>query len=128
PTPAQNSIAPPPPRPFDPSHAHVDWSVTDTGGGATSAEVRRAFAHANGAWSACYRDSLRMSGQRVEGSGVLHVITDEIGNVVSAKLAGFSLPGVERCIASSSSVRIDGVDTGNAWADVRLVFRAGAPE
>jgi hypothetical protein len=32
------------------------------------------------------------------------------------------MPGVKNCIASASRVKVDGVDTGDAWADVQLSF------
>jgi hypothetical protein len=53
----------------------------------------------------------------------MHVVTDESGNVVGAHLNGFDqMPGVKNCIANASHVKVDGVDTGDAWADVQLSF------
>jgi eukaryotic-like serine/threonine-protein kinase len=113
-----------PPRPFDPAEARVDWLVASTGGGATATEVRRALARSSRAWNACYQNAIRTGGQRVEGSGVLHITTDDDGNVVQANVMGFTLPNVGPCIAAAASVRVGGVDTGSAWADIRLTFRA----
>ncbi|MGD0525506.1 MAG: protein kinase [Polyangiaceae bacterium] len=122
PTATQAAPAPPP---FDPSHAHVDWSVAGAGGGATPGAVQRAVSRVAGAWTQCYRSALGQRSQRIEGSGVLHMATDEAGNVVSAQVRGIdALPGVKGCIAGSARVRIDGVDTGDSWADIALSFRA----
>ena len=124
------TTAPPTPaaRPFDPARGRVDWSVGATGGGATASEVRRALARVSGAWSGCYQNALRSAGQRMEGVGTLRITTDDDGNVVQARLSGFGLAGVGACIAASSNVHIDGVDTGSAWADVKLTFRVESTE
>ena len=115
--------AAPAPAPFDPSHAHVQWSVSGAGGGATASAVQRAFSRKAGAWTQCYRNALERRAERIEGSAVLHVVTDESGNVVGAHLNGFDqMPGVKNCIANASHVKIDGVDTGDAWADMQLGF------
>jgi serine/threonine-protein kinase len=118
----------PPTRVFDPSRARVTWSVAATGGGATVNDVRRSLTRASGAWNTCYQNALRTAGQRVEGSATLHIATDEEGNVIQATVTGFALSGAETCIAASARVRIAGVDTGSAWADVKLAFRAEASE
>jgi len=118
------TAAPPAAPPFDPSHAHVDWSVAGSGGGATPGAVQRAMSRAAGSWTQCYRSALVRQNQRIEGTGVLHLTTDESGNVVGAQVRGFdAMPGVKSCIAGSARVRIDGVDTGDSWADIQLSFR-----
>jgi serine/threonine-protein kinase len=117
---------PPPPAaaPFDPSHAHVEWSVAGTGGGATPGAVQRAISRASGGWTQCYRSALVRQSTRIEGTGVLHLTTDESGTVVGAQMRGLdSMPGVKSCITGSARVHIDGVDTGDAWADIQLSFR-----
>ena len=82
-----------------------------------------AFSRKSGAWTQCYRNGLERRGERIEGAAVLHVVTDESGNVVGAHVNGFDqMPGVKNCIANASHVKIDGVDTGDAWADVQLTF------
>ena len=91
-------------------------------------EVQRALARVSSAWSVCYQTALKAAGQRVEGSGVLHLTTDDEGNVVQARLAGFALSNVGPCLSASANVRIRGVDTGTAWADINLAFRAVAQE
>ncbi len=54
----------------------------------------------------------------------MRLATDEAGNVVSTRIDGFDeMPHVKQCIASATRVRIDGVDAGDAWADVQLAFR-----
>jgi eukaryotic-like serine/threonine-protein kinase len=135
-TPATETPAPritvvptPVPRPFDPSHARVNWSVAASGGGATAAEVRRALARVSSAWDVCYQNGLRSSGQLVEGPGVLHLRTDDDGRVVQASVVGFPLPSVGPCIAAAAArARVVGVDTGSAWADLKLVFRGEPAE
>ncbi len=78
-----------------------------------------------GAWTQCYRNRLERRAERIEGTAVLHVVTDEAGNVITTQVNGFDqMPGVKSCIANASHVKIDGVDTGDAWADVQLVFVA----
>jgi serine/threonine-protein kinase len=110
--------------PFDPSHAHVEWSVAGAGGGATPGAVQRAVSRAAGSWTQCYRGALVRRSERIEGTGVLHLTTDETGNVVGAQLRGFdAMPGVKSCITGSARVHIDGVDTGDSWADIQLSFR-----
>jgi len=118
----------PPAAAFDPTRARVDWTVGATGGGATPAEVRRALARVSAAWVACYQSALRAGGQRADGSGTLHIATDEEGHVTQARLEGFSLQGLATCMSAATQVRIGGVDTGEAWADVRLAFRAEPSE
>jgi serine/threonine-protein kinase len=109
---------------FDASHAHVDWSVTGAGGGATVGAVQRALSRRAGSWTQCYRSGLERRAERIEGRGTLRITTDEGGNVVGARVSGFdAMPGVKSCIATGSRVKIDGVDTGDAWADVQLLFR-----
>ena len=111
--------------PFDASRAHVDWSVAGAGGGATPGAVQRALSRSAGGWTQCYRAALARRNERVEGTAVLHLTTDEAGNVVGASLRGIdSLPAVKSCVTGSARVHIDGVDTGDAWADVQLSFKA----
>jgi hypothetical protein len=130
---AVTTAAPPPsaalPSPvravFDASHAHVDWSVISAGGGATPSAVQRALSRKAGGWTLCYRSALEGRSERVAGSGVLHLTTDESGNVVDARIHGFdAMPGVKTCIVGQSGVHVANVDTGDAWADVQLTFRA----
>ena len=110
--------------PFDPSHAHVDWSVAGAGGGATPGAVQRAVSRAAGGWTQCYRTALARRNERIEGAGTLHLTTDESGNVVGASIRGFdAMPAVKSCITGSARVHIDGVDTGDSWADIQLSFR-----
>ena len=85
--------------------------------------MQRALARKSGAWTACYRHGLEARGERTAGSGVLHLTTDESGNVVGASMNGFdAMPGVKGCIATEAHVHLDNVDTGDAWAEVQLTF------
>jgi len=119
------ATADPPPARFDASHAHVEWSVVGNGGGATPGAVQRALSRSAGTWTRCYRSALERRGTRLDGTAVMHLATDESGNVVSAQVRGFEvMPGVRTCIADGSRVHIDSVDTGDSWADVQLLFKA----
>ncbi|MCL2450529.1 MAG: protein kinase, partial [Polyangiaceae bacterium] len=118
------SAAPASPEPVDPARAHVEYTVATAGGGATVRAVQRALARARTRWTQCYRSALERAGQRVEDHAALHLVTDDTGNVVSVRVEGLeALPQVRQCIESESRVRVDGVDTGDAWADVRVVLR-----
>jgi serine/threonine protein kinase len=126
-TPVVTAPATPAPVPaaFDASHAHVDFSVINAGGGATPSAVQRALSRKAGGWTHCYRSGLERRAERIEGSGVMHLTTDESGNVVGARINGFdAMPGVKTCIAGEAHVHLDNVDTGDAWADVQLTFKA----
>lgn len=99
--------------------------MVGAGGGATPGAVQRALSRHAPSWTQCYRGGLERRSERVEGSAVLHLTTDESGNVVGAQVRGFdAMPGVKSCIANAARVRIDGVDTGDAWAEVQLTFHA----
>jgi serine/threonine-protein kinase len=112
-------------EPFDPERAHVDYTVTSAGGGATVRAVQRALLRAQPRWTQCYRGALERRGAAVEDRGSMHVVTDEIGNVLTVTIDGIdTMPRVKQCIQDASRVRVDGVDTGDAWADVRIVLRA----
>jgi serine/threonine-protein kinase len=113
------------PAAFDSGRARVDWSVVGTGGGATPGAVQRALARAAASWTQCYKSALDRRRERIEGGGVLHLVTDESGNVITARVDGIEgMPGIKPCIANAAHVRIEGVDTGDAWADVHLTLRA----
>jgi serine/threonine protein kinase len=124
--PPPSAALPPPVRAgFDASHAHVDWSVISAGGGATAGAVQRALSRKAGGWTLCYRSALERRNERMDGAGVLHLTTDESGNVVGAQIHGFdAMPGVKTCIVGQAGVHVANVDTGDAWADVQLTFRA----
>jgi hypothetical protein len=110
---------------YDPSAARVEYTVTNTGGGTTPRAVQRALARAQGRWTQCYRSALERRGVGVEDQGLIHLATDDTGNVESVRVEGLdAMPRVKQCIASAARVRIDGVDTGVAWAEVRVVLRA----
>ena len=112
------------PPPFDPSRARVEFTVTNAAGGATIRAVQRALARATPHWNRCYRTTLERRGQTVDDQGSLHLTTDQTGNVVGARIDGVdALPHLKQCIAAAAHVHIDGVDTGEATADVRLVLR-----
>jgi serine/threonine-protein kinase len=123
--PATDTASAPPAAPFDYSHAQVQWIVTGAGGGATTGAVQRALSRKAGAWTQCYRSGLERRAERIEGTAVLHVVTDESGNIVGAHVNGFDqMPGVKNCIANTAHVKVDGVDAADAWADVQLAFVA----
>jgi serine/threonine-protein kinase len=125
PAPAGGLEATPTVTPFDASRAHVDWAIVGTGGGATPGAVQRALARRAGSWTQCYRNGLERRHERLEGTALLHLTTDDSGDVVGVRVNGFdAMPGVKSCVAGAARVRIEGVDTGDAWADLQLTFRA----
>ena len=81
---------------------------------------------ARGSWTQCYRGALGRRNARVEGSASLHPHDRRIGQ----RRRGFwvrgfeAMAGVQSCVAAAARVKIDGVDTGDAWADVQLTFKA----
>jgi hypothetical protein len=81
-----------------------------------------ALAHA--AITGCYRNALS-AGAHDEGNATLHLSLDDTGRVISASLSGsdaLSKP-LRTCIeAASRGLRVKGVDTGDASADVALRF------
>jgi hypothetical protein len=87
--------------------------------------VQRALSRRAAAWTQCYKKGLERRNERLDGAAVMHLATDDTGNVVSVSVNGFdAMPAVKSCIAGAARVRIEGVDTGDAWADVQLTFRA----
>jgi hypothetical protein len=99
--------------------------VVGAGGGATPGAVQRALARRASGWTQCYRSGLERRNERLEGTALMHLTTDESGNVVGVRVNGFdAMPGVKNCVSGAARVRIEGVDTGDAWADVQLTFRA----
>jgi serine/threonine protein kinase len=111
--------------PFDPARARVEYNVTSAGGGATTRAVHRALSRATGRWLQCYRTTLERRNQAIEDEAFVRLVVDEMGNVVSAAVTGLdAMPHMRPCISAASRVHVDGVDTGDAWADVHLVFRA----
>jgi serine/threonine-protein kinase len=111
--------------PYDASHARVEYSVTSAGGGAAARAVQRALGRAHSRWIQCYRGALERRGQGLDDQGSMHLAIDEVGNVVSARIVGLdAMPHVKQCISNASRVHVDGVDTGDAWADVSIALRA----
>jgi serine/threonine-protein kinase len=116
--------APPPPR-YDLASAHVEIGTPTATIGATSIGFSRALASSRAKLTACYRDALpRMQGAN-EGTGVLHVETNDIGGIATAQLDGPFQRELGACIARSAlGGRVPNVDTGRASADIPLVYRA----
>jgi hypothetical protein len=111
--------------PYDPSHVRVEYSVTSAGGGATPRAVQRALGRAHTRWIQCYRTALERRGQGLDDQGSMHLAIDEFGNNVSARIDGLdAMPRVKQCISNASRVHVDGVDLGDAWADVSIALRS----
>ena len=71
----------------------------------------------------CYRTALPRMSAPFDGTGMLHLETNEEGVIVGAQLAGPLNAALGSCIAAATRGRvIPGVDTGRARADVPLVF------
>lgn len=92
--------------------------------GTTAANVNRMVSAQAGKITACYREALPAMTGGVDGTGTLHLETDEDGLVVAARVVGpVTAPG--RCIAAAVTGRkVANVDTGRASADVPLTFVA----
>lgn len=86
--------------------------------------VNRAIAPLAGAMTGCYRAVLPQATGVLEGTGVLHVETDEEGIITTARSTG-PVSAATRCIANTAVGRkVPNVDTGRVSADVPLVFRS----
>jgi len=78
-----------------------------------------------GKLTACYRSSLTQNAEATDGSGTLHIETNEDGVVSDARLSARIAPAATQCIvAAVKGRRIANVDTGSASADVPLTFRS----
>jgi serine/threonine protein kinase len=125
PDPAPRPPSPPPQvAAFDPAKGRVVWSVSGAGGGASTGNVARALAHADGTWQSCYQRGLRSRGARVEGSATLRLTCDIDGRVVGAAVTGIDMADVTACVRGAAlGTTIPNADTGEAWATVALTFR-----
>ena len=112
------------PPPLDPSKGSVTWKVSAVGGGATAGGVARALARAASSWSDCYRAGLRARSVRVEGSGTMRIACDDQGRVIEARMSGFGMPDVARCMEQrATGAIIPNADTGEAWSTISLAFK-----
>ena len=132
PAPPATAVAPSTPAPVQPpgpaydlTSAHVEIGQAVGTVGVTSSSVTRAMSEASGQITGCYRSALPRLASPIEGRGMLHLETDEIGVITSAQLTTPLDPIVARCVASAiRGHRVANVDTGSASAEVPLVFRA----
>jgi serine/threonine protein kinase len=135
PSPSSPPLAPPPPPPavtasgpaFDLGAARVEArQPLNVTGDASAAKVASAVGRVSGKLNACYRGALPRLQQPLEGTALLHIETDETGLVTTATLKGppFVSDIVSCIVASVKTCTIEGVNTGNASADIPLVFRA----
>jgi hypothetical protein len=104
--------------------AHVDIGSAGNTVGTTSSNVNRTIAQVGTRMTACYRKGFsEIDGPR-EGTGTLHVETNEDGVITEARLDGRFAPATGRCIAAAVRGRkIANVDTGSASADIPLAFK-----
>ncbi len=112
---------------FDLATAHVELrAAVHVAGDTSAARVGVAIGRISDRLTACYRASLPKLQGSLEGSGLLHVETDETGLITSATLSGplFASSVAPCLIVAAKHCRIDGVNTGSASADVPLVFKA----
>ena len=73
----------------------------------------------------CYTGGLPTLAGALEGAGSLHIETDDSGTITAANVSGAVGGGVRTCIESTMrGVRVDGVATGAARADIPLDFKA----
>jgi hypothetical protein len=88
-------------------------------------KVNAVMSHVASTINACYQRALPTLAGSIEGTGTLHVDTDDGGIITTATLKGPVRGAVASCIeAAVRGKKIDGVDTGAASADVPLVFKA----
>jgi hypothetical protein len=83
------------------------------------------LATAKGKLEACARDApRRLRRGPLEGTGTLHLETDDVGVVRRASVKGGLPPELGDCVARAvAGARIRSVDTGIATADVPLAYR-----
>ena len=74
--------------------------------------------------AAAPRDAIRAAGAAPGGTATLHLSIDDTGHVTAANAGGMGfLPGAKACVeAAARALRVPNVDTGEATADVQLVF------
>jgi hypothetical protein len=84
--------------------------------------VRGVLGH--GGFTRCYRDAIQAAGTAAGGTATLHLTIDETGHITGASAGGMGfLPSARACVeAAARALRVPGVDTGEATADVQLVF------
>jgi serine/threonine-protein kinase len=120
------AMAPSAPAParFDLAKATVDVRgavhVERTG----AAGVDAAISHVKAAITDCYRRALPTLGGPLDGTGSLHVETDDEGWITRARVTSPVRGPVPSCIeATVHGSHVWGVDTGTASADIPLVFK-----
>jgi serine/threonine-protein kinase len=140
PTPTPEPVAAPPPPPpvvvaapapaptpaapaYAIDRAHVDLGAATTMG-ATMTSVERAISPVKSRIDVCYRAALPHL-STLEGTGVLHIETDDVGNIRRASVTGAVQGEAGECIAHAAlGRRVANVDTGLASADIPLAFHA----
>jgi hypothetical protein len=110
------------PRSVNVEQASVSLARVTTTSGISAASIRVAFSRVPAL--RCYRDTLRSHGAAAAGTATLRLKIDVTGYVTGATLddAQF-LPGLKGCIEPAAKmIRVKDVDTGEATADLTLVF------
>jgi serine/threonine protein kinase len=113
--------------PFDLGTARVEArQPLNVMGDTSAAKVASAVGRVSGKLNACYRSALPRLQRPLEGAALLHIETDETGLVTTATLKGppFVSEVMFCIVASVKTCTIEGVNTGNASADIPLVFKA----
>jgi len=122
PAPAPNPPAPDPPA-FVVASARVLVGSASGVVGTTATNVNRGLSGLGGPATACYRNTLPRMSAPFDGTGTLHIETDEEGHVVDARLGGALAGAVGACIAAAARGRqIPNVDTGRVRADLPVTF------
>ena len=131
PAPPTPTPAPPPPPAAPTAPAFDLAAATVVMGGATHLEnitaryVNEAIGRMKPNVKRCYTGGLPTLAGALEGAGSLHIETDDSGTITAANVSGAVGGGVRTCIESTMrGVRVDGVDTGAARADIPLDFKA----
>jgi eukaryotic-like serine/threonine-protein kinase len=121
------SVAPPPPIHVPPAFnlatARVEMGRANNISATSAARIQSALGPIGPALTACYRDALPRLRAPVTTGATLHIETDDVGHITRARVDGPLGAATGQCISAAVTTRtIAGVDTGNASADVPLVF------
>jgi serine/threonine-protein kinase len=113
--------SPTPDPPIAVDHARVSIGGVTTTNALPSSGVRSAVARLD--FLGCYRAMLTATNKAASGTVTLHLSIDSDGYVTSARASGGELGSAAACIEGRArGLRIPNVDTGDASADVALVF------
>jgi hypothetical protein len=131
PLPAAPVAAPAPAPPTPPAAPAFDIGTASVAIGAPThlvatgaAKVAATIGHLRAAMTQCYRSGLPALASPLEGTGTLHIETEDDGIISKATVSGPVRGSVASCIEGKVIGQRVEVDTGAASADVPLEFKA----